>query len=408
MEAGGGRNKKICRICRAGGGVCRQGLRKTHERADPACRFHGSDARGNTAVARGDVARGADQAAPRGEGSSEAARPRQHVPFEQMTRFVTKGGIGLHYLPGPLDQWACRDVVEREGEWHDNQAGRPLNEAEKGEYTQYIQRHEARRRTGREADKLAKIVDKYLPDVSQETRSYMIRFPHEVHKLLAKARRIRRKLKAKRERQAVGSRPGRTSTVRKAKAEAKQQRAKRAATSRRGAAKPTQAEDAEPPIGGGEQAAAEVEGTRQPATKGTAAGPVGPTQTTDRDDLHDEVDWGSVDPASAMPDKDTESANSDSPEGGVRPEEQRIQREPEPASGSNTSGPAALQHEPGLDGSNTRTPVVLKPNLGAQRPRTPSRSPRRRTAEQPGARAVQQVQDHMRASRLRRSRMQAP
>ena len=110
----------------------------------------------------------------------------------------------------------------------------PLNEAEKGEYTQYIQRHEARRQTGREADKLAKIVDKYLPDVSQETRSYMIRFPHEVHKLLAKARRIRRKLKAKRERQAVGNRPGRTSTVRKAKAEAKQQRAKRAATSRGG------------------------------------------------------------------------------------------------------------------------------------------------------------------------------
>ena len=147
MEAGG-RNKKICRICRAGGGVCRQGLRKTHERTDPACRFHGSDARGNTAVARGDVTRGADQAAPRGEGSGEAARPRQHVPFEQMTRFVTKAGIGLHYLPGPLDQWACRDVVDREGEWHDNQAGRPLNEAEKGEYTQHIQRHEARRQNG--------------------------------------------------------------------------------------------------------------------------------------------------------------------------------------------------------------------------------------------------------------------
>ena len=34
-------------------GVCRQGLRKTHERADPACRCHGSDARGNEAVVRG-------------------------------------------------------------------------------------------------------------------------------------------------------------------------------------------------------------------------------------------------------------------------------------------------------------------------------------------------------------------
>ena len=95
---GGGRNKKICRICREGGGVCRQGLRKTHERADPACRFHGSDARGNEAVARGGATRSAGQAAPGGEGSGEVpARPR-HVPFEQMTRFVTKGGIGLHYL----------------------------------------------------------------------------------------------------------------------------------------------------------------------------------------------------------------------------------------------------------------------------------------------------------------------
>ena len=74
---------------------------------------------------------------PGGEGSGEVpARPR-HVPFEQMTRFVTKGGIGLHYLPGPLDKWACREVVDRAGEWHDNQAGRPLNEAEKGEYAQY-------------------------------------------------------------------------------------------------------------------------------------------------------------------------------------------------------------------------------------------------------------------------------
>ena len=255
----------------------------------------------------------------------------------------------------------------------------PLTKQKKGEYTQYIQRHEARRQTGR----------KYLPDVSQETRSYMIRFPHEVHKLLAKARRIRRKLKAKRERQAVGSRPGRTSTVRKAKAEAKQQRAKRAATSRGRAAKPTQAEDAEPPIWGAvNRLQQKWRGRGSPRQKALPRGPWDQckprTETT--------YMMKCVDPASATPDKDTESANSDSPEGGVRPEEHRIQREPEPASGSNTSGPAALQHEPGLDGSNIRTPVVLKPNLGAQRPRTPSRSPRRRTAEQPGARAVQQVQ----------------
>ena len=386
---GGGRNKKICRICREGGGVCRQGLRKTHERADPACRFHGSDARGNEAVARGGATRSAGQAAPGGEGSGEVpARPR-HVPFEQMTRFVTKGGIGLHYLPGPLDKWTCREVGDRAGEWHDNQAGRPLNEAEKGEYAQYRQRLAARRQTGKEADKLAKIVDKYFPDVSQETRSYMIRFPHEIHSLLAKARRIRRKMKAKRERQAVSSHPGRTSTLStKAKAKAKQ-RVKRAAAGRTTPAEPTMAEeDAEPPDGGNVAVS---------------------TQTADREDLHNEVDWGSADPASATPDKDTESAKSESPEGGKRPEEHPAEPEPGPDSSSSTRVPVGLRPEPGPDGSsNTRVPVVLRPNLGAQRPRTPSRSPRRRPARQPEARAVQQVQDHMRASRLRRSQMHTP
>ena len=62
--------------------------------------------------------------------------------------------------------------------------------------------------------------------------------------------------------------------------------------------------------------------------------------------------------------------------------------------------------EPGPSSrSTTRIPVVLRPNLGAQRPRTPSRSPRRRPTRQPSARAVQLVQEHMRACRQRRSQM---
>ena len=190
----------------------------------------------------------------------------------------------------------------------------------------------------------------------------------------------------------MSSHPGRTSTLStKAKAKAKQ-RVKRAAAGRTtpgGTAEPTRAEeDAEPPDGGNAAA---------------------PTQTADRDDLHDEVDWGSADPASATPDKDTESAKSESPEGGKRPEEHLAEPEPRPDSSSSTRVPVVLQPEPGPDGSsNTRVPVVLRPNLGAQRPRTPSRSPRRRPARQPEARAVQQVQDHMRASRLRRSQMHTP
>ena len=125
------RNKKICRICRQGGGVCRQGLRKTHVRSDPAYRFHGSDARGNTAVAHGDTARSTGHAAPGDGDGEEPARPR-HVPFEQMTRFVTKGGIGLHYLPGPLDKWIRREVVNQAGEWYDSKPVDPSLKLKRG------------------------------------------------------------------------------------------------------------------------------------------------------------------------------------------------------------------------------------------------------------------------------------
>ena len=96
-------------------------------------------------------------------------------------RFVTKVVIGLDYLPGPLDKWISREVSMQEGEWTDNQTGRPLSAAdEKGEYEQYRQRLATRRQVGRNADKPARIVDRYLPDLADETRCYVIRFPHEV------------------------------------------------------------------------------------------------------------------------------------------------------------------------------------------------------------------------------------
>ena len=87
------RSKKTCRICRQGGGICQQGFRKTHERADPACRFHGTDVRGNVAVTRGEASRPKAHAPPRDSGRERTARPTQ-VHFTHMTRFVTKGGSG--------------------------------------------------------------------------------------------------------------------------------------------------------------------------------------------------------------------------------------------------------------------------------------------------------------------------
>ena len=371
--------------------MCRQGLRKTHERSDPACRFHGSDARGNTAVVRGDTARSTGHAAPGDGDGEEPARPR-HVPFEQMTRFVTNGAIGPHYLPGPLDKWIRREVVNQAGEWYDSQAGRPLTEAEKGEYEQYRQRLAARRQTGKDADKLAGIVARYLPDVSQETRSYMIWFPHEIKGLLAKARRIRRKMKAKTGRPTTSSHAGKTRKPgTKTKAKAKQQRGGRTEAARktpqptaRGAtAIPTLAEEDVGPLDGGSaEAAAEAGETPQLTAKDATATA---THAADNDGQHDEVDWGSAEPASATPDRDTESAKSASPDGGKQLGENLEEPEPGPSSRS-----------------TTRVPVVLRPNLGAQRPRTPSRSRRRRPARQPSARAVQ---EHMRACRQRRSQM---
>ena len=40
---------------------------------------------------------------------------------------------------------------------------------------------------GRSTGKLVRIVDRYLPDLANETRCYMIRYPHEVKNLLKQA-----------------------------------------------------------------------------------------------------------------------------------------------------------------------------------------------------------------------------
>ena len=117
-----------------------------------------------------------------------------------MTMFVTKGGIGLQYLPGPLDKYIDRKIDTDGEEWTDAMTGKALSAAEKEQYEHYQQRHPDRCRVGEKADKLANIVDSYMPQLAHETRAYMIRFPHEVKKLLKKARQIRNKIKARQKR----------------------------------------------------------------------------------------------------------------------------------------------------------------------------------------------------------------
>ena len=317
--------------------MCRQGLRKTHERSDPACRFHGSDARGNLAVSRGETARATGHAAPGDGDGEEPTRPR-HVPFEQMTMFETKGGISLHYLPGPLDIWISNEVVNQAGEWYDSQAERPLTEAETRPYEQYRQRLATRCQTERAADRLAKIVDRYLPEVSQETRSYMIRFPHEIKRLLAKARRIRRKMKARTRPPAPASHGGKNRTASsRPETKAKQRSGERAGDAKR---------------------------ESQPSARDAA--------TANEDSQDEVVDRGSAEATGSK----------------------------QQLAATGTSGNAAQAKE--NDGHPDEGEELYSETRGE--PRTPSRSPRRRPT-QPSEQAVQRVQEHMRACRLRRSQM---
>ena len=71
---------------------------------------------------------------PRQKGGSGHSGGPPRVPFEHMTQLVTKEGIGLHFLPGPLDKWISREIRKQDGEWIDSKTGRPLSADEKGEF----------------------------------------------------------------------------------------------------------------------------------------------------------------------------------------------------------------------------------------------------------------------------------
>ena len=215
-----------------------------------------------------------------------------------------------------------------------------------------------------DADKLARIVERYLPDLANETRCYMIRFPHEVKNLLRKARRIRRTIKTRKNWQTAASHAGTTRRTKPTTAVMRQR-------------------------GGGTKD--EREAPRPPTAEGDATAT--PTKDNEDEGGLDEVDWGSAEFEDATPGKDTGSARSESPDG---------------AGQSSGNMGAHRPRTPSRNRSPPResTPVVLRPNLGAQRLQTPSRSPIRRPARrQPSIWEVQRVQEHMGASRQRRGQM---
>ena len=218
-------------------------------------------------------------------------------------------------------------------------------------------------RVGEKADKLANIVASYMPQLANETRAYMIRFPHEVKKLLKKARQIRKKIKARKKRRDAPA--------------ASQATPARRAQQQAAAAKPEQEGMTND----------KCEEPRSPAATGEEKATV-PAETEGNE--FDDVDWGSPD------------SEIWSPEGKNQPEVRAPTWE---RKGQQTPNRSPRRDGKSLGAQRPRTPSRSPrrdgASLGAQRPRTPSRSPRRNPVHlRPSHKweEVQRVQEHMRAS----------
>ena len=176
----------MCRLCRFAGGICQVGFRKNHERSDPQCRLHGVTGRGTRARLNK-----ADASPEEGElDLSSTAEPKKVL-------FKTRRGLHLQFDPEPsLDRWINREVQfnAKTGKYTTSKG--ELSAAQQATHEQYQNRHRTRCRVGDVADKLTRIVDKYLPKVADENRVFIMRFPNKASKLLKKARRIRRRIKA--------------------------------------------------------------------------------------------------------------------------------------------------------------------------------------------------------------------
>ncbi|CAE7652904.1 unnamed protein product [Symbiodinium sp. CCMP2592] len=129
-----------------------------------------------------------------------AANPEESA-LNARTAFRTEGGLHLFFPPDTLDLWVNKEVkTNDEGELFLASSGEPLTPQQAGEYAAYQARLSHRYRLGDQADRLVRIVDKWLPHVAAENRVFTMRFPEKVPALLEKAWALRR-------RRAGGERP---------------------------------------------------------------------------------------------------------------------------------------------------------------------------------------------------------
>eukprot|EP00439_Symbiodinium_sp_Y106_P077829 s383_g16.t1 len=173
------------------------------------CRLHGSTSRGTVPPARAKASARPAQEPPLGEQEGEEGhQPRtvgeelEAAGHDQMTLFVTRKRLHMQYPPDPLDKWIARDIqLSPGGDYVDNTAGETLSTGDREEYERCLERFHKRCKLGGKADRLVRIVDRYMPRIAEENRIFVMRFPDKVEKMLRRARGIRRKIRARRRQQ---------------------------------------------------------------------------------------------------------------------------------------------------------------------------------------------------------------
>ena len=152
-------------------------------REDPECRLHGVTGRMNIRAPQPQLvpqppptAVGGDAAAtPPPPSAPTAAGRSAEASLDRKTHFLTKGGLHLLYEPTAEDRWISRQTTTcEEGDYIDNQTGEVLSREDAASYESYQQRLCERHRVGEQADRLVRIVDRYMPRVADENKPYVV------------------------------------------------------------------------------------------------------------------------------------------------------------------------------------------------------------------------------------------
>ena len=175
-------------------------------REDPECRLRGVTGRMNIRAPQPQLvpqppptAVGGDAAAtPPPPSAPTAAGRSAEASLDRKIHFLTKGGLHLLYEP------TAEDI--------DNQTGEVLSREDAASYESYQQRLCERHRVGEKADRLVRIVDRFMPRVADENRAYVIHYRAKWGRCFRRKIRRRQKAeegKAKRKRTSTSGTPER-------------------------------------------------------------------------------------------------------------------------------------------------------------------------------------------------------